>query len=113
LMSRKADAILRKAEKTSPILLPLFLFISASLIIPIRGGLQLAPLNVSDAYFSDNSFANQAAINVPWNFFNSVLRKTHDKTNPYIFMEEGEAQKLLETHLNVKDSSKAVLLNTT
>lgn len=113
LMLKKVDVILQRAEKTSPIILPLFLFITASLIIPIRGGLQLAPLNVSDAYFSDNSFANQAAINVPWNFFNAVMRKTHDKTNPYIFMEEGEAQKLLETHLNVKDSSKAVLLNTT
>src|SRR5690606_23316877 len=73
LMLKKVDVILLRAEKTSPIILPLFLFITASLIIPIRGGLQLAPLNVSDAYFSDNSFANQAAINVPWNFFNAVM----------------------------------------
>lgn len=113
LMYRRVDVILRRVEKSSPILLPLFLFISASLIIPIRGGLQLAPLNVSDAYFSDNSFANQAAINVPWNFFNAVLRKTHDKTNPYVFMEEADAQQLLSKHLGAQDSSSTPLLNTT
>ncbi len=112
LMSRKVDIILQRTEKVSPIILPLFLFISASLIIPIRGGLQLAPLNVSDAYFSDNSFANQAAINVPWNFFNAVLRKTHDKTNPYIFMEEVEAKRLLSTQLSQDDTNKISLLNT-
>lgn len=113
LMSRKVDIILQRTEKVSPIILPLFLFITASLIIPIRGGLQLAPLNVSDAYFSDNSFANQAAINVPWNFFNAVLRKTHDKTNPYIFMEETEAKRLLSSHLSQDDTNKISLLNTT
>src|SRR5690606_33876932 len=110
--SRLSHAILRTAQIPSPILLPLFLFISASLIIPIRGGLQLAPLNVSDAYFSDNSFANQAAINVPWNFFNAVLRKTHDNTNPYIFMEEVEAKRLLSTQLSQDDTNKISLLNT-
>ena len=112
LMLKKVDVILRKTEKTSPIVLPLFLFITASLIIPIRGGLQLAPLNVSDAYFSDNSFANQAAINVPWNFFNALSRNAHDKTNPYIFMEESEARQLLETHLSRQDTSMTPLLNT-
>jgi len=41
--------------------------IFGTLIIPIRGGLGLAPLNTGSAYFSNNTFANHAAINVVWN----------------------------------------------
>ncbi|HSN62292.1 MAG TPA: hypothetical protein VLR49_15245, partial [Ferruginibacter sp.] len=43
------------------------LLLTGLFIIPLRGGLQLAPLNQSSVYFSQNNFANMAAINAPWN----------------------------------------------
>lgn len=56
-----------------------------------RGGIQLAPLNQSSVYFTDSDFANQGAINVAWNFFNSVYRGDQDRTNPYVVMPDHEA----------------------
>ena len=104
--------ILVGAKKPHPAFILLFLFLSASLIIPIRGGLQLAPINISDAYFSDNNYANQAAINVPWNFFNALSRKTYDKTNPYVFMDEVIARDILSEYFNVTNERSPTLLNT-
>ena len=102
--------ILKGAKKPYPALILLFLLLTASLIIPIRGGLQLAPINISDAYFSDNNFSNQAAINVPWNFFNALSRKTYDKTNPYKYMNEEVADDILKKNLISSDEKLPGLL---
>ena len=75
----------------------LFLFLTASLILPIRGGTQLAPLNQSDVYFSNNNFANQAALNVSWNFFRSLTKRTYSRHNPYSFMEMGIAKAVVDS----------------
>ena len=51
-----------------------FLFIyGALLIIPMRGGLQLASLNISTVSFSSKLYANHAAINPYWSFFNRLI----------------------------------------
>lgn len=102
--------VLKGAQKPYPLLILLFLLLTASLIIPIRGGLQLAPINISDAYFSTNNFSNQAAINVPWNFFNDLSRKTYDKTNPYIFMDEKVAADILAKSFSGSESATTDLL---
>ncbi len=44
-----------------------FLFLGALSIIPIRGGVGLNPINLSNVYFSNNTFPNHSAINVIWN----------------------------------------------
>jgi len=44
-----------------------FLILGALSIIPIRGGTELNPINLSNVYFSNNTFPNHAAINVVWN----------------------------------------------
>jgi phosphoglycerol transferase MdoB-like AlkP superfamily enzyme len=73
----------------------LFVALAGSLAIPIRGGLQLAPINQSSVYFSHIDFANHAAINPIWNFFNSWVNKTYEKNNPYNYFAASEAiQKL-------------------
>ena len=46
----------------------LILLFTGSLIIPIRGGFQLSPLNQSSVYFCNNQYANNAAVNPSWNF---------------------------------------------
>ncbi|MPR36444.1 LTA synthase family protein [Salmonirosea aquatica] len=74
-------------EPSSPWLTPLlFLFITATLIIPIRGGLGLAPMNQSRVYYSSDNFANQLAVNATWNFFSSAVKGTGRKNNPFISM---------------------------
>jgi phosphoglycerol transferase MdoB-like AlkP superfamily enzyme len=47
----------------------------AFLIIPMRGGLQLASLNLSSVSFSPKIFANHTASNPYWSFFNRLVYK--------------------------------------
>jgi phosphoglycerol transferase MdoB-like AlkP superfamily enzyme len=61
------------------------------MLIVARGGFCKIPLNPSLACFSDNDFANQAAINVHWNFFRSVLNRGYERNNPYIFCSDVKA----------------------
>ena len=70
-------------------------FCIAFLILPMRGGTQLAPVNQSSVYFSNNPFLNHSAINVAWNFFHSVLQTGFSETNPYVYLEQSQAQNLV------------------
>lgn len=76
--------------------IPVFLLLAGALVIPIRGGLQLAPMNQSTVYFSNDRFTNQMAINAPWNFFNSILKSTNNRKNDFIVMKQAEADSLLK-----------------
>ncbi|WP_353720359.1 hypothetical protein [Dyadobacter sp. 676] len=73
--------------------IPAFLIIAGSLIIPIRGGFQLAPMNESAVFFSDKSFANYAAVNVPWNFMRSVLNQGYSNENPFKYSDDIKANR--------------------
>lgn len=98
---------LYKINKGTWLEIPLFLLITAALIIPVRGGFQTIPVNQSNVYFSDKMFANHAAINFIWNFFNALTHKTDGK-NPYIYFDDKTAtnvinktrNELLETHID-------------
>lgn len=48
-----------------------------------RGGTQTWPLTVSSAYHSTEAFANLAAQNAAWGFFDSIYRRLYDRTNPF------------------------------
>lgn len=88
-----ASVILRPAPRWS--FAPMVLA-SALLLIPIRGGFQLAPMNVSAVFFSPVPFANHAAINPQWNFLFSVLEKTDNQINPYDYLPEPIAQQTVQ-----------------
>jgi len=62
------------------------LFLTSALIIPIRGGFGIAPMNQSSVYFSDSNFANISAVNASWNFFSSLVNHNYDKVNPYTYL---------------------------
>ncbi|ADR20079.1 sulfatase [Marivirga tractuosa] len=74
---------------------PVFIVLMASLIIPIRGGFQLAPINQSIAYFSTDDILNQAALNAPWVFFHSVMASDGKPVNPYVSMDWEKADSLV------------------
>ncbi len=71
-------------------------FCALLLVIPARGGVQQIPINQSSAYFSTESFANQAALNAGWNFFDSWIHGLNRHTNPYIVMPADSARALVE-----------------
>ncbi|MFT3981694.1 MAG: LTA synthase family protein [Ferruginibacter sp.] len=68
------------------------LLLMGAFIIPIRGGFQLAPLNQSSVYFSQNNYSNLAAINPVWNFMRSLTFRTKGDKNPFVAMSEPEAK---------------------
>lgn len=71
------------------------LFTAAFMLLPIRGGLGVAPINTGVAYFSSYNFANHAAINPPWNLFYS-FKRMDARTRHYSFMEDEEASAVYE-----------------
>ena len=73
------------------------LAVTASLIIPIRGGLQLAPMNQSSVYFSTNSFANHSAINAVWNFVQSTVKQNDLQEESYHFMGDTQIAALTDS----------------
>ncbi|MEO5942346.1 MAG: sulfatase-like hydrolase/transferase, partial [Ferruginibacter sp.] len=77
--------------------LVLILFLLGVFIIPIRGGFQLAPLNQSSVYFSQNNFANLAAINAPWNFMYSVNHNIESSQNPFDYLDKKEAHDFVDS----------------
>ena len=92
---------------------PLFLFITAALIIPVRGGLQTIPVNQSNVYFSSKMFANHAAVNFIWNFSNTLTHKTGNK-NIYRFFDNETAKKIINRSKNrLLEATTDSILNTT
>jgi len=71
----------REPQLRRQIRMMVWLFITASLIIPIRSGIGVAPLNTGFVYFhKTKAFPNHAGINPVWNFLRSV---TSDNKNRY------------------------------
>jgi phosphoglycerol transferase MdoB-like AlkP superfamily enzyme len=54
-----------------------------SLIIPMRGGLDIIPMNPGKVYFSNKMFPNHLALNVPWNIMYSVLQKNETRISEF------------------------------
>ena len=81
------------------------------LLVPIRGGVQWTPLNPSSTYFSHSDFANQAGLNVAWNFLHSLTLRDYRTTNPYASeISEAEARVLVDSLLHTTDGTTAHLL---
>lgn len=82
---------------------------AALLVIPARGGVQLIPINQSSAYFSTQRFANQAALNVGWNFFDSWRRGVSRRGNPYLVMPMDSARVLVQRARAATPSGSGIL----
>jgi phosphoglycerol transferase MdoB-like AlkP superfamily enzyme len=104
---------LEKIEKAFWMQSIVFLLITASLIIPIRGGLQTIPVNQSNVYFSNKMYANHASINYMWNFFNALTHKS-DANNPYDFFDDTTAENTInKTRKQLLTKNTDSILNTT
>jgi phosphoglycerol transferase MdoB-like AlkP superfamily enzyme len=102
--------ILRNAPKAGAGTSLLFLFLTAALILPIRGGLNVSVINTGSAFFSHNPFSNHAAVNVVWNFGHSIVEEKESE-NPYNWFKDGSDERLLKALYH--DSQQAPKLITT
>ncbi len=94
LAFRVLGARLRRLPPVHPAAALALVFAALLLVIPARGGIQQIPINQSSAYFSPLPFANQAALNVGWNFFDSWHRGLNRRDNPYVSMPMDSAMAL-------------------
>jgi phosphoglycerol transferase MdoB-like AlkP superfamily enzyme len=88
---------------------PLFLLISGASIIPVRGGVGIAPIRTGTVYFSQKPYANHAAVNVQWNFLNSLLYLNKGKTID--FMDQKQCDAIFQTMINNAADSTVQLIN--
>jgi phosphoglycerol transferase MdoB-like AlkP superfamily enzyme len=88
----------------------LFLLLLGALIIPIRGGFGVAPINAGTVYFSDKMFLNHTAINAVWNVGTSAFTQKPVK-NPYVFGDLSSAVEITDS-LTVKKGLPEKVLNT-
>jgi phosphoglycerol transferase MdoB-like AlkP superfamily enzyme len=86
-----------------------FTILWAALLIPIRGGFGVAPINAGAVYFSDKMFLNHTAINAVWNFGYSGFGQRPVK-NPYVFGELSDATGIVDS-LMVKGGNPEKVLN--
>lgn len=78
---------------------PLLQLIMVScLIVPIRGGLDTSPLNLSSVAFSPKLYVNQAATNYLWNFAKSVEKRKR-LINPCAYMPGEESLRLFNAFM--------------
>ena len=85
---KRLDAITPSKLKFFPIML----LITASMIIPIRGGLGIAPMNVGFVYHSSNTYANLLSVNPIWNFSYSLKKLNKNKRIKLISDEEAQSR---------------------
>jgi phosphoglycerol transferase MdoB-like AlkP superfamily enzyme len=92
--------------------LVLFVPLFAFLIIPLRGGIGLAPLNTGTAYFCKNEFANHCGINVLWNVGYSIT-EIKAQSNPYEEFPDDSAKNAISTlYQKTNKKSSLHILNT-
>lgn len=106
----------RLFDKLSKIRYPLagiifFMILWGALIIPIRGGFGVAPINSGVVYFSQKMFLNHTSINAVWNVGTSAFTQKPVK-NPYEFGDLSAAIALVDS-LTVKKGIPEKILNTT
>ncbi|MCX6327426.1 MAG: sulfatase-like hydrolase/transferase [Bacteroidia bacterium] len=88
-----------------------FMLLWGALIIPIRGGFGVAPINVGTVYFSKKMFLNHTAINAVWNVGTSAFTQKPVK-NPYSFQDISFARVLVDS-LTFEKGIPEIVLNTT
>jgi len=88
-----------------------YLIITGLMVFPMRGGFGEFPIKQGSVYFSNQISANHAALNVVWNFNESLLNNGKKRTvKP--FMPETEAEQILSTLYEESHEKIEIVLNT-
>lgn len=62
----------------------------------IRGGTGTAPNSQSMAFFSNYQILNHASLNTEWNLMSSILASNKASKNPYIYLDQKQAEQEVE-----------------
>ena len=90
----------------------LFPLIIGIIFLGIRGGTQPIPVNLSNAYFSNNLILNDIAVNPNWNLMQSILKsKSSFQGNPYKKHSDKECQEFITSLYKVDKDSTIYVLN--
>lgn len=93
--------------------IPFAFFLTAVLILPIRGGFQQIPNNESVAYYSTIPLLNQAALNPAWTLARSVIEQNGPGMEHYSFFDSTKAQTLFQQQLSTYSSIDTIPLKNT
>lgn len=86
----------------------LFLIVLPALMLPIRGGIDVAPLNTGSVYFHKTIFYNHAAINPVWNLLYTLTEK--DKLEHSVqFFDQEKTEQIIHQIYTTKGISNSVL----
>jgi phosphoglycerol transferase MdoB-like AlkP superfamily enzyme len=88
----------------------LFILLLPLLILPIRGGTGIVPLNTGSVYFHKDEVLNHTAINPVWNLFYSLSEGKRMNTR-YSFVSEAQAKSVHDTLYKEKGEFPFVLTN--
>lgn len=90
--------------------IPVFLVLGGCMMVPVRGGLNVAPMNSGFVFFHPtNMYANQAAINPVWNFMYELMHMRKLEQH-YSFMPEKRAEELIaESSRTLTEDSPGLL----
>ncbi len=112
LLSRKLVAwtINRNGNLAAKMLVSLFLI--ASIVLAIRGGLQDAPMNESMAYYSSNPTLNYAAVNTEWGLATDIKNAKYNTKNPFSYYSRDVTKANIAAFYAKPDSSGYQVLNT-
>ena len=91
---------------------PTILILTAALILPIRGGIDSAPLNFSSVYFSPKTYPNHAAYNFFWSFSYALTHNEYGK-NPVSYMSDEEAERIMSNEIDSDDKDIPLVINKT
>lgn len=88
------------------------IFALSLLLLLIRGGWQEIPVNLSDAYFSNNIILNDVTVNPNWNLIQNLLKNRYNlKGNPYKKHQKYKVDKFINS-IKEKNDSTTYVLNT-
>ncbi|GAB1450898.1 alkaline phosphatase family protein [Draconibacterium sp.] len=98
-----------KAARQKWFLLPIMIFVTALLFIPIRGGLGTSPINLSTVSFSSKLYVNHSSYNFLWHFFKTVTRKKK-MVNACNYFDRNEAYSKFNAVENRRVESDSLLI---
>jgi len=107
---RKLASVLVQSDKPGWKGLLVFLLLFPFLFLAIRGGIGIAPINISRVYFHPEPFPNYAANNVLWNIGHSLL-ENKDEPNPFKYLDDQTSRQYIQ-ELYHEDTVGVELLST-
>jgi len=79
------------------------------LVIPIRGGLQTAPINTGSVYFHQEAHVNHTAVNPVWNLVYTIT-EGEKLSQSVSYMPDSEAREIVQS-MQVRDQNPMPVLN--